>query len=282
MQRAGSHFRHDRAAAALAVLLGCHAAEYEGIDGMAPERASECVEPGARWFSFTGTPQAFVVPECVTTLTVELWGAQGGPSRCGTDDEHGLPDVQEDGGHGGRLRAVLSVSPGDMVLVYVGGRGGLDGAPGWNGGGSGGRWGGGGGGASDVRLNGASLVDRALVVGGGGGGVCGYPDHGAGGHGGGLVGEDGVVGDVNWRAGGGGQPHAGGTGGAAPGQPGVFGLGGGAAGYHVAGGGGGWYGGGGAFGAGGGGGSSYVGPAGSEAELEIGARDGDGVVVISW
>lgn len=234
-----------------------------------------------RVFAFTGAPELFVVPECVTRVTVELWGAQGGPSRCGVEAGYDLPDVQEDGGRGGWLRAELPVSSGELLVVHVGGRGGLDGAPGWNGGGRGGAWGGGGGGASDVRVGGASLADRVLVAGGGGGGVCGFPDHGAGGDGG-RVGQDGVVGEPGWRSGGGGQPHMGGEAGSWPGESGVFGLGGGAAGYHVAGGGGGWYGGGGAFGAGGGGGSSHVDSAASGAKFSAGVRRGDGEVRISW
>nr|WP_276603459.1 glycine-rich protein [Nannocystis pusilla] len=166
-------------------MLGCHAPEVVGLDGMVPDAVPGCAGPGGRGFAFTGGPQVFVVPECVTTLSVELWGAQGGPSRCGIDEIHGLPDVQMDGGRGGWLRAELPVRPGEVLLVLVGGRGGIDGAPGWNGGGRGGVWAGGGGGGSDIRIGGASLIDRALVVGGGGGGSCGFPDHGAGGAGGG-------------------------------------------------------------------------------------------------
>ncbi|PCC67071.1 Glycine rich protein [Nannocystis exedens] len=282
MQGSGSHIRPGRGAAALVALLGCHHPDIAGFDEMVPDAMPMCAGPGGRGFAFTGGPQVFVVPECVTRLTVELWGAQGGPSRCSTDEIHGLPDVQMDGGLGGWLRAELPVRPGEVLLVLVGGRGGIDGAPGWNGGGRGGVWGGGGGGGSDIRIGGASLIDRALVVGGGGGGSCGFPDHGAGGHGGGLVGEDGVVGDASWNAGGGGKQHAGGVAGSSPGQTGVFGLGGGAARYHVAGGGGGWYGGGGAFGAGGGGGSSHVAVDVEAVAFEAGARGGDGAIQIFW
>ncbi|MDC0719216.1 glycine-rich protein [Nannocystis bainbridge] len=259
-------------------LLGCPAGEVAELEGEEPA----CARPGGRGFAFSGAPETFVVPECVTRLTVELWGAQGGPSRCGTDEGSALPDLQMDGGRGGWLRAEVPVRPGEVVLVRVGGRGGLDGAPGWNGGGRGGRWAGGGGGGSDFRIGGASLIDRALVAGGGGGGSCGFPDHGAGGAGGGLVGEDGTVGEAPWIAGGGGRQLAGGEAGSAPGQAGVFGLGGGAARYHVAGGGGGWYGGGGAYGAGGGGGSSHASGEASAVESEAGARGGDGAAQIYW
>ncbi|WAS98118.1 glycine-rich protein [Nannocystis punicea] len=282
MQGNDTHTRRGRGAVALVALLGCHAPEVAGLDGMVLDATPACAGPGGRGFAFTRAPQVFVVPDCVTTLTVELWGAQGGPSRCGIDEVHGLPDVQEDGGRGGWLRADVSVTPGQILVVVVGGRGGIDGAPGWNGGGRGGVWGGGGGGGADIRIDGASLIDRALVVGGGGGGSCGFPDHGGGGHGGGVIGEDGVVGDELWNAGGGGQQHAGGAAGSPPGQPGVFGLGGGSARYHVAGGGGGWYGGGGSFGAGGGGGSSHVGVTASGVEFEAGVHSGDGAVQIYW
>lgn len=237
-------------------------------------------EVGAREYGFTGAPQAFVVPTCVDRITVELWGAQGGPSECGEEAKFGLPDVQDDGGRGGYVQVELAVVPGTQMYVFVGGGGGLEGEPGWNGGGPGGAWAGGGGGASDVRVGGPTLADRVAVAGGGGGGQCGFPDHGAGGAGGGLVGEPGLIGQPEWDAGGGGSQVEGGAAGSAPGEPGGFGRGGGPADYHVAGGGGGWYGGGGAYAAGGGGGSSYLGAA--EGTSAAGVRLGDGAVRISW
>lgn len=247
--------------------------------------AGECVTPGrvagpgfeARTFAFTGAPQQFVVPECVARLTVELWGAQGGGSRC--CDSYGGA-LQDDGGRGAYVRAELAVQPGEVLQIHVGGQGGREGAAGWNGGGAGGEFAGGGGGATDVR-RGPGLADRIVVAGGGGGGQCGCPDHGAGGPGGVLAGGAGESFHAEWEAGGGGTQAAGGAAGTTPGTPGTLGLGGGAALYHVAGGGGGWYGGGSAYAAGGGGGSSRL-LAGPAAASQPGARAGDGLVRISW
>jgi Glycine rich protein len=117
-------------------------------------------------FAFTGAAQTFTVPTGVTALTVVANGAQGG----GTN-----------GGKGGRVTAVLRVTPSQVLTIYVGGQNG------YNGGGAGGgpTPNGAGGGATDIRIGGtSSLSDRVLVAGGGGGagGVIG------GGLGGGLNG----------------------------------------------------------------------------------------------
>ena len=110
-------------------------------------------------FSFTGATQTFVVPNCVTTISVNARGAQGGAS-----------------GYAGGLSAlasgVMSVTAGQTLYINVGGMGTLT-AGGFNGGGNGGvspaSSGGGGGGASDIRLNANSLIARVLVAAGGGG-----------------------------------------------------------------------------------------------------------------
>jgi hypothetical protein len=82
------------------------------------------------------------------------------------------------GGKGGGVKAVLQVTSGVTLNVYVGGRGiwGSGNSGGGNGGGrgSGGdlNWsggGGGGGGGSDIRLGGTSVTNRIIVAGGGGG-----------------------------------------------------------------------------------------------------------------
>lgn len=232
---------------------------------------------GSQTFAFTGAAQQFVVPECVSTITVELWGAQGGGARCCSNE------IQDDGGKGGYVKADLAVTPGEVLYAYVGGKGGSEGAGGWNGGGLGGEYGAGGGGASDVRLGGQQPVNRVLVAGGGGGGNCGCPDHGAGGDGGGLIGDMGTNGGQSWTPGGGGTQDAGGAAGSNPGAAGALLSGGGTNGgtYHIGGGGGGWYGGGGAYAAGGGGGSSYYGDA-ANASTQKGLRVGDGEIKISW
>lgn len=109
-------------------------------------------------FAFTGDPQTFTVPGWVTEVEVVACGAQG----AGLEEFGLLP-----GGEGGRVTSVLSVTPGEILLVVVGGEG-TGTAGGYNGGGSGGV-GTGGGGASDVRQGGSALSDRVVVGAGGGG-----------------------------------------------------------------------------------------------------------------
>jgi len=230
--------------------------------------------PGNKIFSYTGAAQEFVLPVCVSQVTVELSAAQGGGARCCDNS------VQDDGGKGGYVKATLTGNPGDKWGVYVGGKGVTEGAGGWNGGGPGAQYGAGGGGASDVRVGGAALMNRSLVAGGGGGGNCGCPDHGTGGAGGGLSGDPGIS-NQGWLAPGGGTQNAGGTAGSPPAQAGSLGVGGGPANYHVAGGGGGYYGGGGAYAAGAGGGSSYYGNA-MNASTVKGTRAGNGEIKFSW
>ena len=97
---------------------------------------------GSQTFSYTGSEQSFDVPARVTQLTVVALGASG----VGADS----------GSKGGRVYAVIPVTPGERLAVFVGGEGsGTSG--GFNGGGNGGDGGSyysnayGGGGASDVR-----------------------------------------------------------------------------------------------------------------------------------
>jgi hypothetical protein len=113
-------------------------------------------------FPYTGAVQSFTVPSCVSSITVDAKGAQGG----GTS-----------GGLGGRVQCVYTVTPGSVLSIYVGGQGaglGSNAAGGFNGGGNSGTSGGtyngsGGGGASDVRVGGTALSNRIIVAGGGGG-----------------------------------------------------------------------------------------------------------------
>ncbi len=116
-------------------------------------------------FHYTGAAQEFVVPRGVTQITIDANGAAGDGciSTCGPGS--GGP------GHGGRVYAVVPVTPGETMYVYVGGQAsGLRG--GFNGGGDGspgGFTGYGGGGATDVREGRDTLAHRILVAGGGGG-----------------------------------------------------------------------------------------------------------------
>jgi RHS repeat-associated protein len=222
-------------------------------------------------FGYTGDVQTWTVPEGVASIGVDAEGAQG---------------AGEFGGLGGWTHAVVPVTPGQVVRIYVGGRG-RGATAGWNGGGGGGCCGSGaaGGGASDVRLGGTDLTDR-VVVAGGGGGSHGDVVFGQGGAGGGLSGGDGGDGSGQWQGGGGGTQSGGGsTGGnfAAPGR-----LGEGGESHFGGSGGGGYYGGGGgeadSYGGsagGGGGGSSYAAPSTSASNFLPGAHQGDGRVVIT-
>ncbi len=110
-------------------------------------------------YSYTGSMQSFTVPACVSTISLDVKGAQGGANAL-----NGAV-----GGLGGSAFGVITVSPGDVLNIYVGGMNG------YNGGGAAGQspcttaMGGVGGGASDIRLNGVSLNNRVIVAGGGGG-----------------------------------------------------------------------------------------------------------------
>jgi hypothetical protein len=265
--------------AALALLAGL-LASWLPLAGVARAAA-----PTTLTFGYTGAAQTWTVPADVTSVTFDVYGAQGGSITSFTS-----------GGHGGRATATLAVTPGATVVLTVGGQGagtsgacgnGAAGQPGgFNGGGVGGAGficGAGGGGASDVRLGGGALADRALVAGGGGGaansgGQCDVADGGAGG---GAAGGDGTSAMCGANAPGGGQVAGSGSG-----QLGAGGAGtaGGATfddqGSGGGGGGGGYYGGaGGGQYTGGGGGSGY-GPV--DSTFVSGARAGDGQIVVTY
>jgi Glycine rich protein len=233
-------------------------------------------------FGFSGGEQTYTVPADVHAIHVVAVGARGGK---GSDE--GL-NMGGPGGLGGRVEADLSVAPGQVLFVEVGG-GGSDGGGrsgggvgGFNGGGSSNDGafqipGGGGGGATDIRTcsrlalscaqGGDTLSSRLLVAGGGGGGgSVGRAQLTSGGDGGNAS-EDGVAGQslecgqsTPGGGGGAGTQTAGGVGGVAgsgeapAGSSGTLGLG-GAAGVgglnnEPGGGGGGGYFGGGAGGSG--------------------------------
>ncbi len=234
-------------------------------------------------FNYTGAVQTYTVPGGITSLSINATGAAGGIG--------GTVGSPYAGGAGGRTTAILSVTPGDVLYIYVGGRGNdatnvsSTGAGGYNGGGtrSGGLapFAGQGGGASDVRVGGTDLYSRVLVAGGGGGG--GYIHNG--GNGGGLTAANGQS-DVT-AAGGGSQAGggAGETGTGDPGNDGSFGLGGDVDPAGQGGGGGGGYYGGGAGSTanvgGGGGGSSYAGAGTSSVSFLAAESAGNGVVTIT-
>lgn len=308
--------------AAAALLCGCGgpqppiAATGSGSQ-VSPLSGDDRVDklPHHKTFRYIGQRQRFKVPAHVKTLTVVALGAAG--AAAGTTSSGRSNDYF---GRGGRVYAVIPVTPGETLTVVVGGQGSSLG--GYNGGGKPGGPGNygpcyGGGGASDVRENGRSINDRILVAAGGAGQGCGFDSASAvfGGSGGPTDGQDG--GGLYGAGGGsGGKQRAGGAGG--PGGPGYYGGHGGSghsgkfgrggaggnggldpyynrsnykcAGGGGGGGGGGYYGGGGGGGGynyqsfGGGGGSSYVEPAAQRLRMWRGWKTatGNGLVVFSW
>ena len=246
----------------------------------------ECVDcgqlTGSQTFEYTGGQQTFAVPECVESITIEAWGAQGGNASIGVVT----------GGKGGYAKGQLAVTTGQTVYVYVGGHPGTGKPGGFNGGGAGPDGGStGGGGASDVRVNGTTVNDRVIVGAGGGGaawesawsGGWGV-NNGAcnGGDGGGLEGAKGGYWQNACQGGNGGTQSAGGAHGGSfsQGGPGNMPPG------DTGGGGGGWYGGGGGgactgFNGCGGGGSSFIGGV-TAGQTQAGVQTGHGKVVISW
>lgn len=271
------------------------------ITGIRVRSNRQAVSPGtfSETRNFTGSAANYVVPTGVTSITVDVRGAQGGASSDGSGDP----------GLGGRVQAVIPVTPGETLSIRVGGAGGTGtptgGTAGSNGGARGGTYvasdftngGGGGGGMTYIRR---SSTD--LVVAGGGGGAS-RKDGGAGGGTTGSAGQNATAGSPLAGGGGGGTQSAGGAGGTRGGdnagdqtnyEAGVAGssLAGGSGGdinsgafnRSGGGGGGGYFGGGGAGsggGAGGGGGSSYSDPANTGTVHTQGFQTGNGQVLIT-
>jgi len=237
-------------------------------------------------FNYTGSVQSFNIPEGVTQITIDAYGAQGANAT--------------HGGKGGRATGVRTVTPGELVRVYVGGFGSGSGG-GWNGGESPSNGSGCnattagtgyGGGASDVRFGGAALSNRVIVAGGGGGrGLLSGSTVTLGGAGGGLTGGAGVTSNTAGGGGGGTQSAGGsaGTGGFGNGSAGTLGVGGNRCPGDWGGGdgGGGYYGGGGGGGSSGshrgsgGGGSSFFGGV-TLVNNTQGVHEGHGEVIITW
>lgn len=250
--------------AVLAALVSCGFLGAEGALGATTKRFGS---PG---------DHSYKVPAGVRRITVTAVGAGGGNCTPGH------------GGKGAAITATVRVSPGETLVVGVGGPGsGCNKVPasgGFRGGGTGGAGntshgspGAGGGGASFVAPGTSSRhFSQALVVAGGGGGSTDFsPTVGVNG---GNAGSPGTAGSMTGSGGRAGTQSAGGAGGAAgspdahagfSGSLGTGGAGGGGATDGVSvgggGGGGGYYGGGGGGGGaslqnpgGGGGGSSHV------------------------
>lgn len=115
--------------------------------------------------NFTGGIQTWTVPCGVTSVNIDVYGAEGGAGATGGNSATGGP-----GGLGGHAMGTLAVTPGQILNIFVGGAGATP-TGGFNGGANGGSTNaGGGGGATDIRVNGTALTDRVLTAGGGGGG----------------------------------------------------------------------------------------------------------------
>lgn len=125
------------------------------LAGAAPSQAADPQATTTFPYVDSDAPQLFTVPSGVMSINVSVTGAQGG-SVNGTGIGGGL---------GAAVTGTLSVTPGEVLCIFVGG------SSGRNGGGSRGTAGSGGngGGASDIRRGACGLQDRIVVAGGGGG-----------------------------------------------------------------------------------------------------------------
>ncbi len=233
-------------------------------------------------FNYTGGMQSYTIPPGVTSIQIDAWGAEGGSAGNNSN-----PSM---GGNGGYSSGILTVTPGQVLNIYVGGVGNSGNLGGFNGGGLGGTNASTtstGGGASDVRVSPYTLTNRVIVAAGGGGAEWSGTGLQAG-HGGGLTGGINGGGNDPSASGGPGTQTAGGAGGFdpcggafGPSFSGSFGIGGNSTTGHSGGGGGGWYGGGsGGCDGHGGGGSSYIGGV-TSGTTTAGIKTGNGQIIIT-
>jgi hypothetical protein len=187
--------------ATVTLLAGCGGSQLPNPGAVAAGAASYSHH---RTFRFNGRKQTFKVPAKVTQISIVAHAGNGGGN---------VPS------YGGRVTAVIPVTPSETLAIYVGGngdgsKGGFDGGGAGGSGGFGDSYGSGGGGASDVREGGDKLADRVLVAGGGGGqGGFNEKNYGIGGKGGGKTGGDGSVGYGDYSDSSEGYDGNGGTGG---------------------------------------------------------------------
>ena len=119
-------------------------------------------------FEYTGAFEEYVVPAGITSLRVR--------AQAGAGSGYDGSSTNSAGGKGALVDAVVPVTPGETLRVYVGGRGqdntnGATGTGGFNGGGDSFSYTGSGGGGTDIRRSPYGLADRLVVAGGGGGGT---------------------------------------------------------------------------------------------------------------
>jgi hypothetical protein len=150
---------------------------------------------GSVTFTYNGSIQTWVVPSCVSSITIEAFGAQGGA----TTGENGNGNWT--GGLGADIKGAFTVSGGQSISVLVGEAGTAASGSSCTSGGGGGSW----------AVSNTTLL---LVAGGGGGGfMCNALGGVNGGNGNsGNNGGNGVSANVNRSAAAGGTGGNGGTG----------------------------------------------------------------------
>lgn len=121
-----------------AILLGCLSVKSQTVET----------------FNYTGAIQTYTVPAGVTSIEVDVYGAQGGSGG----GYYAINSVGP-GGSGARMKGDISVTPGEVLTILVGQQGGSNGGPHGN-------ENGGGGGSFVVRQSGNV---PAVIAGGGGG-----------------------------------------------------------------------------------------------------------------
>jgi len=178
-------FRALSISLAVALLAGC--ALRQAQNNVPPIGTNDLGDsyPYHKTFHYTGAEQSFVVPAWVTSMKVIARGAAG-------SDVGAYGNLS---GLGGRVYAVIPVTPHERLYIFVGGAGhnyGPRGFGGYNGGGGSFCCGGlAGGGATDIREGDDKLRGRIVVAGGGGGQGAGTRGGGSGGDGGSLTGGSG-------------------------------------------------------------------------------------------
>ncbi len=148
------------------------------------DACGNCYDPngqnGNQEFTYTGGLQTWTVPADVTEIFIEAYGAEGGTAN----GQNGVP---QPGGLGAHIGAMVTVTPGEVLEILVGGEGVATGTCAA----------GGGGGSFVVRAG-----NTPLVVAGGGGG--GFHCNALGGNPGGPGqvtenGQDGIIPSCNCR-----------------------------------------------------------------------------------
>jgi hypothetical protein len=81
-------------------------------------------------YNYTGSMQTYVVPPCITSVTIEVYGGEGANSQ-------DRLTTNATGGRGAYATGTLTVTGGQTLYIYVGGQGNTNGTGGFNGGGTG-------------------------------------------------------------------------------------------------------------------------------------------------